>query len=324
VKPFDASRERAVSGWLRVAFFSSILFNHTVFVRFEFLDERIWVVWAQLLRDFGAVGFFLVAGASLKGRMLANSRATMPSNLVKLTIAAACLAVFDIMFTLAKGGEPQSLRHHFYSAIYETNLWFFVAYAFAGPLLASLDRRGVSGTWVCCLLLIMFPPDVRLLSHHILQTISLAFVCMTIGMRLYGKQVNPIAALAIVAVAYVARAWLNDYGQPVFPAVDIVLRVVYGVACFHVLKWIADRLCRYVRPPRWSSYLFVPYLVQFPLISIVTVAVTMLYAGSIYVNMPPIFFSFWASLGFMLAVFAISMTMSFAIAWFLCRFGIRV
>lgn len=324
VKPFEASRERVVAGWLRIACFSSILFNHTVFVRFEFLDERMWVVWAQLLRDFGMVGFFLIAGVSLKGKMLANPRTTMPSNLVKLTVAAAALAAFDILFTLAKGGEPQSLRHHFYSAIYETNLWFFVAYAFAGPLLLSLDRRSVLGTWVCCLLFIMFPPDTRLVSYYILHTISLAFVCMAVGMRLYGRQANPAAMLAIATLAYVARTWLDDYGQPAFPAIDIVLRIIYGVACFLVLKWTADRLCRYARPPGWSSYLFVPYLVQFPLISVVKVVVTMMYAGSIHVNMLPIFFSFWASLGFMLAVFAISMAASFGVAWFLRRFQIRV
>ncbi len=324
VRPFDASRERVVAGWLRIAFFSSILFNHTVQVRFEFLDGRMWVVWAQLLRDFGMVGFFLIAGVSLKGKMLANPRVKMPSNLVKLTVAAVGLAAFDILFTLAKGGEPQSLKHHFYAAIYETNLWFFVAYAFAGPLLLSLDRRGAFATWVCCLLFIMFPGDSRLLSPYILQTISLAFVCMAIGMRLYGKQANPVAMLTVAAAVFVVRTWLDDYGQPVFPAVDVVLRIVYGVACFLVLKWTANRFCRYARPPGWSSYLFVPYLVQLPLVTVVTVAVTMLYAGSIHVNMPPIFFSFRASLGFMLAVFAISMAASFAIAWFLRRFKIRV
>lgn len=324
VRPFDASRERTVAGWLRIAFFSSILFNHTVQVRFEFLDGRMWVVWAQLLRDFGMVGFFLIAGVSLKGKMLANPRVKMPSNLVKLTVAAVGLAAFDILFTLAKGGEPQSLKHHFYAAIYETNLWFFVAYAFAGPLLLSMDGRGVFGTWVCCLLFIMFPPDTRMLSHYILHTISLAFVCMTIGMRLYGKQVNPAAMLAIAALTYVARTWMDDYGLPVFPAIDIILRIVYGVVCFLMLKWAADRLCRYAMPPGWSSYLFVPYLVQFPLISVVTVIVTMLYTGSIHVKMPPVFFSFGASIGFMLVVFAITMAASFGIAWFLRRFGIRV
>ncbi len=324
VKPFDASRERVVSGWLRIAFFSSILFNHSVFVRYEFLDERMWVVWAQLLRDFGMVGFFLIAGVSLKGKVLANPRAAMPGNLVKLTIAATGLAAFEILFTLAKGGEPQSLRHHFYAAIYETNLWFFVAYAFAGPLLLSLERRGLFGTWVCCLLFIMFPGDDRLLSPYILQTISLAFVCMAIGMRLYGKQANPVAMIVIAVLALVARAWIDDYGQPVYPAVDVVLRIVYGLACFLVLKWVADRLCRYARPPGWSSYLFVPYLVQLPLVTVATVIVTMLYAGTVHVNMPPIFFSFGDSVGFMLAVFAISMAASFAIAWFLRRFQIRV
>ncbi len=324
VKPFDASRERVIAGWLRIAFFSSILFNHTVKVRYDFLDERMWVVWAQLLRDFGAVGFFLLAGVSLKGKMLANPRAKMPSNLLKLAVAAAALAAFDILFTVAKGGEPQSLKHHFYAALYDSNLWFFVAYAFAGPLLLSLDRRGVLWTSACCLLFIMFPAESRLLSPYILQTISLAFVCMAIGTGLHGRQANPVAAFAVAALVYVARTWLDDYGQPAYPAIDVVLRIVYGVACFLVLKAIADRICRHTKPPGWSTYLFVPYLVQFPVIAIVTVFVTMLYAGTVHVNMPPIFFSFRASLGFMLAVFAISMAASFAIAWLLRRFGIRV
>lgn len=324
LRSFDVAREKVIAGWLRIAFFTSILFNHTVLIRYEFLDERMWIVWAQMLRDFGAVGFFLIAGTSLRGKVLANDRVKLPSNLLKLAIAAAALAAFDMLFTLARGGEAQSLEYHFYFALYETNLWFFIAYAFAGPLLLSLDRRGVFWTWVCCLLFIMFPADTRLLSPYILQTISLAFVCMAIGMELHGRQANPVVAFAVAAVFFVARVWLDDHGEAVYPSVDIVLRIAYGTACFLLFKSLADRLCHYARPPGWTNNLFVPYLIQVPLVQVVTVVTTMLYMGSVRVNMRPIFFSFWDSLGFMLTIFAISMIASLTVAWLLRRFRIRV
>jgi len=325
LEPFEVAREKTVAGWLRIAFFSSILFNHTVAIPYEFVDERMWIVWAQMLRDFGAVGFFLIAGVSLKGKVLARGHVKLPSNLLKLTIAAAVLAAFDMLYTVAKGGDVGSVHKSFYFALYETNLWFFIAYAFAGPLLLSLDRRGTFWTGVCCLLFIMFPGDTRLLSPWILQTISLAFVCMAIGVELHGRQANPWLMLAVAVVAFVTRVSLDDHGVPVYQAVDIVLRIVYGVACFLLFKAIADALCRRsIRPPGWANYLFVPYVVQVPIVIVVTVIVTALFNGSLQVRMPPIFFSFWDSLAFMLTIFAISMLVSFSIAWFLRRFEIRV
>jgi len=325
LEPFDVAREKTIAGWLRIAFFSSILFNHTVPIPYEFVDERMWVVWAQMLRDFGAVGFFLIAGVSLKGKVLARGHVKLPSNLLKLTIAAAVLAAFDMLYSFAKGGEVGSAHRSFYFALYETNLWFFIAYAFAGPLLLSLDRKGTFWTGVCCLLFIMFPGDTRLISPWILQTISLAFVCMAIGVELHGRQANPWLMLAVAAVAFVARVSLDDYGVAVYPAVDIVLRIVYGVACFLLFKALADALCRRsMRPPGWANYLFVPYLIQVPIVIVVTVIATALFNGSLQVKMPPIFFSFPGWLAFVLTIFAISMLASFGVAWFLRRFEIRV
>ena len=324
VRPFDASRERVVSGWLRIAFFSSILFNHTVFVRFEFLDERMWVVWAQLLRDFGTVGFFLLAGVALKGKVLANPRATMPSNLLKLAIAAAVLAAFEIAWASLKGEEPGEFGVRFYAAIYETNLWFFVAYAFAGPMLLSMNRRAVFGTVACCLVFVMYPAEMPLASPLILQTISLAFVCMAIGMELHGHQANPWAALAVAVVVYLVRVWTDDFGLPDIQALDIVLRIVYGVACYFLLKALADRLCGFMRSPAWANYLFVPYLVQFPIIKILVALAAVALAGSFEVRMPPIFDSFGAALAFDLAIFTAALVASLALAWFLSRYRIRV
>lgn len=325
LQPFDVAREKVIAGWLRIAFFSSILFNHAVQIPYEFADERMWVVWAQMLRDFGAVGFFLLAGLSLRGKILARGHGVkLPSNLLKLTIAAAALAAFDILFTLAKGGDIRTPREHFYFALYETNLWFFIAYAFAGPLLLSLDRRGVFWTGVCCLLFIMFPGDTRLFSPYILQTISLAFVCMAIGMELHGRRADPRLMLAIAAVFFVTRVWLDDYGHAVYPAIDIVLRIGYGIACFLLFKALSDVLCRRLGPPGWANYLFVPYLIQFPLVTVSTVAATVLFNGSLQVRMPPIFFSFWGQLAFMLAIFVTALIASFCVAWFLRRFKIRV
>lgn len=326
LKPFDVAREKVIAGWLRITFFSSILFNHAVQIPYEFADERMWVVWAQMLRDFGAVGFFLLAGVSLRGKVLAHDgqRVKLPSNLLKLTIAAAALAAFDMLYTIAKGGDIQTPREHFYFALYETNLWFFIAYAFAGPLLLSLDRRSVFWTGVCCLLFIMFPGDTRLLSPYILQTISLAFVCMAIGMELYGRWVDPRLSLGVAAVLFVTRIWLDDYGQAVYPAADIVLRIGYGIACFLLFKALFDVLCRRLRPPGWANYLFVPYLIQFPLVTVSTVFATVLFNGSLQVRMSPIFFSFWDQLAFMLSIFLMALMASFCVAWFLRRFNIRV
>lgn len=323
-KPFDIAREKVVAGWLRIAFFLSILFNHTVKVQYEFVDERMWLVWAQMLRDFGAVGFFLLAGASLKGKLLARGQFKLPSNLVKLSIAASVLAAFDVVYSFARGGDIGPLRQHFYDALYDTNLWFFVAYTLAGPLLLSLDRRGVLLTGICCLGLIMFPARLPLESPYILQTISLAFVCMAIGMELYGHRANAAIMLSTAIVAFLARVWLDDFGYPVYPAIDVVLRIVYGVACFMLLKSAFDRLCRHFVPPGWATYLFVPYVIQFPLIVVVTVIVTALFTSSLAVNMPPIFFSFSEAVAFLVTIFVISALGSFCVAWLLHRFRIRV
>lgn len=324
LRPFDIAKEKEVAGWLRLAFFTSILFNHAVRVQYEFIDERMWLVWAQTLRDFGAVGFFLIAGTSMKGKLLARSEFKFPSNLFKLSVAALLLAGLDMAFQLAKGGNVGTVRQHFYDAVYDTNLWFFVAYAFAGPLLLGLDRRGVLLTGLCCLGFIMFPARLPLESPYILQTISLAFVCMAIGMELYGRQANPVAMVLTATVAFLVRIGLDDFGFPVYPAIDIVLRIVYGVAWFMLLKAAAERISRYVRPPGWATYLFVPYVIQFPLIFVVTVLATALFTLSLEVNSPAVFFSFWESLAFLLTVFLISLLASFCVAWFLHRFRIRV
>ncbi len=321
--PFDVAREKLVAGWLRIAFFLAILFYHAVPVRYEFLEERMWIVWAQMLRDFGVVGFFALAGTSLRGKTLARARVTLPGNVLKLAIAAAALAVFDMAVTLAKGGEVRALTHHFYEALYGTNLWFFVAYAFAGPLLLSLDRRNVFRTGVCCLLFIMFPADAQPGSPYILQTISLAFVCMAIGMELHGRQARPALALVVAAVAYVARTWVDDHGMAVYPALDVVLRLVYGTACFLLLKALADRLCRRAAPPGWSNYLFVPYLIQFPLVAVATVLASDLFEHTFQAKMLPIFLSFRESLFFMLTIFALTAVMSLLAARLLCRYRIR-
>lgn len=323
-KSFDVAREKVVAGWLRIAFFLSILFNHTVKVQYEFVDERMWLVWAQMFRDFGAVGFFLLAGVSMRGKLLARGQFKLPSNLLKLSIAATVLAAFDMVYVLAKGGDVGPLRQHFYNALYQTNLWFFVAYALAGPLLLSLDRRGVLLTGICCLGFIMFPAQLPLESPYILQTISLAFVCMAIGMELHGRQANTVGMGSIAMIAFVARVWLDDFGYPVYPAIDIVLRIVYGVAWFMLLKSAADRLCRRFVPPGWATYLFVPYVLQIPLVIVVTVVVTAIFTSSLTVRMPPIFFSFSESVAFLMSIFVISMLASFCVAWLLHRFRIRV
>jgi hypothetical protein len=323
LRPFDIARERTIAPWLRIVFFSSILFNHTVPVEYQFVDERAWVVWLQTLRDFGAVGFFLIAGSVLKRKMLSPDRVVLPSNLLKLAIAAAALAAFDMLYIAVKGGEVGTVNHHFYKALYDTNLWFFVAYAIAGPLLLSLDRRGVFRTFVCCLLFIMFPGYTPLISPYILQSVSLAFVCMAIGAELHGRQMNAAVAIAIATVAFLLRTWLDDYGYPAYPAIDIVLRIVYGVACYMLFKAWADALCRVVRPPGWANYLFVPYIIQLPLTIVVTVFAAALFTRSLHVNMPPIFFSFWESLAYSLTIFGISLVASFVVAWLLRRYEIR-
>jgi hypothetical protein len=324
LSPFDISREKTVAGWLRIVFFSAILFNHTVKPPWEFLDERMWVVWAQTLRDFGAIGFFIVAGVSLKGKMLASERVRLPNNLTKLAIAAAALAAFDMVFEVAKGAAPGPFRSHFYTALYDTNLWFFIAYALAGPLLLSVDRKGAFWTGICCLGFAMFPAKMPLISPYILQTVSLAFVAMAIGAELYGRQASPVSAFVVAGAAFLARVWLDDYGYPAYPALDVALRLVYGVACFLLFKSLADRLCRRLRPPGWANYLFVPYIIQFPVVIMVTVFATALFTWSVHVNMQPIFLSFHEWLGFRLTIFGLALLASFTAAWLLRRYEIRV
>ncbi len=327
VQGFDSQRERTMAGWLRIAFFSSILFNHTIDVPLEFLEERVWVSWAHLVRDFGAIGFFLLAGTTLRGRSERGEPLVLPPNLLKLALAAAVLATFDFMITLLKGAEPGSFRLHFYRALYDTNLWFFVAYALAAPLLLTMDRRGVSWTAVCCLGFVLFPASTPLISPFILQSVSLAFVCMAIGRELHGIRVDSRVMLIVAVLALVMRAWLDDLGTwrgvtPV-PAFDPLMRIVYSVACFLLLKNLADMICRYASPPRWTAYLFIPYVVQFPLVIIVKVAVTAVFIGSLDVRMPPIFLSFGETMLFMLVNFAICLACSFILAALLCRFRIR-
>lgn len=325
LKAFDPAREQVIGGWMRIAFFSSILFNHVVGIQYEFLDGRNWVIWAQSLRDFGAVGFFLIGGVTLKRKVLASQGSvTLPINLLRLTIAAALLTVFDLLFSLVKGAEPKPILEGFYYSLYDTNLWFFVAYAFASAMLLTLDRRGIFWTAMCCLLFVMFPASKPLISPVILQSISLAFICMAIGLELYGRTMHPALAAAIAITTYFLRIWLDDHGQAVYPALDVVLRIVYGVACFLVLKTLSDLLCRKVRPPGWSTYLFVPYVIQFPLVMVVTVFATAFVTQSLRVNMPPIYPSFGESLGFQLFVYVLSLAASFIVAWLLRRYRIRV
>lgn len=324
LKPFDLARERALTPWLRIVFFTSILFNHSVSVPFEFVDGRMIVVAAQLLRDFGAVGFFLLAGVTLARKMRSDERVVLPSNLLKLAIAAAALTAFDLLYLKAKGAAIGSLTDHFYRSLYDTNLWFFVAYALAGPLLLSLDRRGVARTFVCCLIFTMFPAYMPLISPYILQTVSLAFVCMAIGAELHGRQMNPRLALAIAVIAFALRAWMDDYGEPAYPAIDVVLRIIYGVACYMLFKLIADAVCRTRPAPGWGNYLFVPYIIQFPLITVVTVFATALFTGKLKVTMPPIFSSFGEALAFSLTIFLVAAVVSFAVAWVLRRYEIRI
>lgn len=326
LREFDPAREQVIGGWLRIAFFSSILFNHAVTVPWEFLEGRNWIILAQSFRDFGAVGFFLIGGLTLQRKIL-NSEGSvkLPINLLRLTIAAAFLTAFDIAFDLAKGSDPKPLVDAFYSSLYDTNLWFFVAYAFASAMLLTLDRKGMFWSGACCLLFVMFPAKMPLISPFILQTISLAFVCMAIGMELHAKTTHPALAALVAACAFALRISLDDFGEPAYPAIDVVLRIIYGTACFLLLKTLADVLCRKVaKPPGWTNYLFVPYIIQMPLVTVLTVVLTAVYTRSLRVNMPPIFFSFGESLGFLLLLFAVSLVASFIVAWLLRRYRIRV
>ncbi len=329
-RSIDAAQEKVIAGWLRIAFFASILFSHTFEVPLEFLDGRDTVAWVILLRDFGTAGFFLLAGASLKGKLLERGRVQLPSNLLKLAIAAAALAAFDIAVTIARGGTPRPVTEHFYTALYDTNLWFFVAYVFAGPLLLSLDRRGVWLTAACCLLFVVFPAYVAgsspspLISPYILQIISLAFIWMAIGAALHGYRVNVGMALAVAAVTFGARTLIDDGGTPGYLGIDVVLRILYGTACFLLLKSLADVVCTRSRPPGWSNTLFVPYIVQFPLILVAKVGLTPVFVGSLDLRMPPIFASLTGAVLFMTCLFLSTLAASVVLASLLRRYDIRV
>jgi hypothetical protein len=232
-----------------------------------------------------------------------------------------------MLFTVLKGAEPGAFRMHFYRALYDTNLWFFVAYALAAPLLLTMNRRNTLWTAVCCLGFVLFPGHTPLISPHILQSVSLAFVCMAIGRELYGIRVDSRLMLIVAVSVLLLRAWFDDLGTwrgvtPV-PAIDPLLRIVYGAACFLLFKNVADRICRRVRPPEWTSYLFIPYIVQFPLVIVVKVVVTSIVIGSLDVRMQPIFFSFGETISFMLVIFAVCLACSFILAALLCRLRIR-
>jgi hypothetical protein len=326
LRPVEAAREKAIAGWLRVVFFASILFNHTVDIPLEFLEGRGAVAWVMLLRDFGTAGFFLLAGASLQGKVLERGRVLLPSNLLKLAIAAAALAAFNFAFTLAKGGTPPPIADLFYAALYDTNLWFFVAYVFAGPLLLSLDRRGVWLTAACCLLFVAFPARYPLLSPYILQTISLAFIFMAIGAALHGYRGHVGVALAVAVATLAARIAIDDGGNlsSGHPAIDVVLRIAYGTACFLLFKSLADAVCRRARAPGWTNNLFVPYIIQFPLILVAKVVLTVVFVGSLDVRMPPIFASFGGAALFMASLFLSTLMASFVLASLLRRYDIRV
>lgn len=326
IRPFDPAREKVVNGWLRIAFFLAILLHRAALddILYEFPDERMMLVWLDTLRDFGVVGFFLLAGVALRGKTLANDRVKLPSNLLKLAVAAAALAAFDIAFVLLKGGTIDSVKHFYYDALYESNLWFFVAYAFAAPLLFSLDSRGVLLTGLACALFVLYPGFDPLFSPYILQSISFAFICMAIGMQFYGRIISLKVAVPVAILSYLVRVWTDDYGAPLYPSMDITLKIVYGIACFMICKNLADLLCVRIRSPGWATYLFVPYIVQGPVITVVGVLATIFVMGTLDVSMPPIYLSFWESFRFSLGIFAVSAIASFVLAWLLHRYRIRV
>lgn len=326
IRSFNPAREKVVNGWLRITFFLAILLHRAVTneVLYQFPDQRMLLVWLDTLRDFGVVGFFLLAGVALRGKTLANDRAKLPSNLLKLAVAAAALAAFDMAFVLLKGGTIDSVKHYYYDALYESNLWFFVAYAFAAPLLFSLDRRGVLLTGLACALFVLYPGFDPLFSPYILQSISFAFICMAIGMQLYGRIISLKLSVPVAILAYLVRVWTDDYGAPLYPSMDIVLKIVYGISCFMICKRLADLLCVRLRPPGWATYLFVPYIVQVPVVTVIGILATMFVMGTYDVRMPPIYLSFWESFRFSLSIFALSAVASFVLAWLLHRFRIRV
>lgn len=120
------------------------------------------------------------------------------------------------------------------------------------------------------------------------------------------------------------RAVGRGPGYAVYPAIDIVLRIVYGTACLLLFKTLSDVICRRTRPPGWATYLFVPYVIQVPVVTVATAFATTLFNRSLQVSMQPIFASFEEALAYLLTIFVLSMAASFYVAWFLRRFEIRV
>jgi hypothetical protein len=325
VRPREIAREKAVAGWIRIACFLSILFHHTVLIPYEFVEGRALIAWLDVLRDFGVVGFFLVAGGSLRAKVRAQPRMRFSASaLLKVFVAALALTAFMAGWDALRGLDPEPFATLFYRQLYTSNLWFLLAYAFAGPLLLALDDKAASRTFACCLLLVLFPAYEVQSSPYVLHSISLAFVCMYVGFHTYGWQVRPSAAVAIAALSYLARVWLDDLGTPVHPATDSALRLVYGLAAFHVLKALGDVALRRAHAPRLSNYLFVPYVLQYALMPVMEQVAKASYVVAFGASSPLVFGSFPEALGHMLLVFLLCATASFAIAAVLRRYDVRL
>lgn len=316
--------EKALTGWMRIVFFAAILFSHCFEIPYEFVDGRGWVSAALLVRDFGVVGFFMVAGQSLQLKRMERGGVVLPGNLMKLTIAAAALAAFEWGMAHLKGSETAAPQDLFYAALYDSNLWFFVAYTFAGPLLLALDRRGVWTTAACCLLFVAVPAQMPMESRLILQSISFAFVCMALGASLYGRRVHAGISLAVAGAVLVLRLSFDDAGRSSLDGLDVVLRLVYGAAMFMVLKAVAERITARRRAPGWTSTLFVPYLAQLPMVNLAKVGAAALFVGAFPPRTAPIFDSPGSELLFMGIVFAAVLSASFALAAFLRRHDVRL
>lgn len=319
------AREKAAFGWIRIACFLSILFHHTIEVPYEFLEGRGLVVLLDTLRDFGVVGFFLIAGASLRAKVLADPRMRFSASaLAKVCLAALALTAFEFAWSALRGLDQRPLRTAFYALLYESNLWFLLAYAFAGPLLLALDARAALLTFACGLVLVVFPGYTVQSSPYVLHSISLAFVCMYVGYRGFGWQLHPAAAAATALACLAARLWLDDVGMPAHPAADAMLRLVYGLAVFHLLKAVCDVLLARRRAPRLSNYLFVPYVVQYPQILLVGVALKN--GLSLMLGTPGVlvFGDFGSAFGYMLLNFAVCAAVSFAIAALMRRHDVRL
>ncbi|MFM1989846.1 MAG: hypothetical protein RJA99_2803 [Pseudomonadota bacterium] len=325
VRPREIAQEKAVVGWIRIACFLAILFHHTVIVPFEFVEGRALIAWLDTLRDFGVVGFFLVAGGSLRAKTRANPRMRFTASaLAKVMGAALAVTAFMSAWQFLRGVDAPPFWEHFYRNLYSSNLWFLLAYALAGPLLIALDERAAAFTFACGLVLVIFPAYEIQSSPYVLHAIALAFVCMYVGYHTYGWQIRPRIAVALAASCLVARTWLDDFGTPVYPAIDAVLRLVYGLATVHVLMAAGDRLVRRVRAPRFSNYLFVPYVVQYPLISVMEQVLKLAYMLVFGTFQTLVFATFTETVFRMAMLFILVAAASFAIAVVLRRHDIRL